>query len=510
MGNVTSATFAAIDVGSYEVEMKIFELSVRGGMKEIECIRHRMELGKDTYRSGKISVQLIDELCLVLLDFMRIMKGYKVDEFRAYATSAVRETKNRVIMLDYIEKRTGVKIEVLGNSEERFLYYKSIASREIEFNNIIQKGTAILDVGGGSIQISLFDKDSLVTTQNIRLGNMRIRERLADMENQTGHKELLIEELIDNEVMSFKKLYLKEREIKNVILIGDYILELTKKPAVTKDEFMRLCEEIIHKSPEDIAEIYEIPYESASLILPSVLIYKRLVEEMEAEAIWVPGVSLCDGIAYEYAIKSKIIKTIHNFDNDIIAAARNISKRYQCNKGHIKALEDLSLTIFDKIKKVHGMSKRERLLLQIAVILHGCGKYISLSNTAECSYSIVMSTEIIGLSHIEREIIANIVKYNTTEFSYYEVGEGHITEMNKEEYLIIAKLTAILRVANALDRSHKQKFEDVRLMMKDNQLVINVDTQEDITLEKGLFPDKAAFFEEVFSIQPIIKQKRSI
>ena len=136
---------------------------------------------------------------------------------------------------------------------------------------------------------------------------------------------------------------------------------------------------MICKSPEDIAEAYEIPYESASLIIPSVIIYKRLLEEMEAEAIWVPGVSLCDGMAYEFAQKNKIIKSLHNFDNDIIAAARNISKRYQSNKGHIKALEDLAIPIFDKLKKVHGMNARDRLLLRIAVILHGCGKYISLS-----------------------------------------------------------------------------------------------------------------------------------
>lgn len=510
MASAAAATYAAIYVGSYEIEMKIFELSARKGMTEIDCIRHKIEIGKDTYRTGKISVEQVELLGEILLDFERIMRSYRVDAFRACATSAVRESKNRLLLLDYIEKRIGVKIEVLSNSEERFLYYKSIASREAEFNKIIQEGTAILDVGGGSMQISLFDKDSLVTTQNIRLGNLRIRERLAAMENQTIHMEQIIEELINNEVMSFKKLYLKEREIKNVILIGDYILDLTKKPSVTKEEFMKIYEEITNKSSEDISDKYGIPYEGASLILPSLILYKRFLEEMGAEGIWVPGVSLCDGMSYEYAQKNKIINALHNFDDDIIAAARNISKRYQCNKAHIKALEDLSLAIFDKLKKIHGMNKRERLLLQIAVILHGIGKYISLSSVADCSYSIIMSTEIIGLSHSEREIIANVVKYNTSDFNYYDLSDSDFTEMNKDAYILVAKLTAILRMVNVLDRSHKQKFKEVRLMMKEKELIIVVDTQEDITLEKGLFPEKAAFFEEVFSIRPVIRHKRRI
>ncbi|HIQ96198.1 MAG TPA: exopolyphosphatase, partial [Candidatus Limivivens merdigallinarum] len=219
--------FGAIDIGSSELELKVFELSKAKGMRELDCIRHRLEIGKDTYATGKISNEKVEELCTVLLDFVSIMKGYQVSAYRAYATSAFREARNRVILLDYVEKRTGLKIEVLGNSEQRFLDYKSIASKANEFNKIIQKGTAIVDVGGGSIQISLFDKDSLVTTQNIRIGNLRIREKVAALEHSYGHFESLVEELISGEIMSFKKLYIKEREIRNVILVGDYIGELS-------------------------------------------------------------------------------------------------------------------------------------------------------------------------------------------------------------------------------------------------------------------------------------------
>ena len=161
--------FAAIDIGSYEVEMKIFEIAPRKGIRELDCVCHRMELGKDAYRMGKISVEMVEELCEVLQDFVTIMKSYRVDDYRVCATSAVRETKNRTILLDYIKRHTGLEVEVLGNSAQRFMDYKSIASRENEFNTIIQKGTAIVDIGGGSVQISLFDKDKLVATQNMRI-----------------------------------------------------------------------------------------------------------------------------------------------------------------------------------------------------------------------------------------------------------------------------------------------------------------------------------------------------
>ena len=125
----------------------------------------------------------------------------------------------------------------------------------------------------------------------------------------------------------------------------------------------------------------------------------------------------------------------------------------------------LALTIFDKMKSVHGLDRRERLLLQIAVLLHDCGKYINMAQSSACSYNIIMATEIIGLSHAEREMVANVVRFNSSLFmSYEELAAGSL--LDREEYLIIAKLTAILRVANALDRSHKQKIKDIKVSMK--------------------------------------------
>ena len=132
-------TFAAIDVGSYELAMKIYEISTKKGIKEIDHIRHRIELGTDSYFMGKIDSARVDELCRMLNEFTAIMKSYRVDGYRAYGTSAIRESQNRLILLDQIETRTGVKIEVLSNSEQRFISYKAIAYKDAEFHKVIQK-----------------------------------------------------------------------------------------------------------------------------------------------------------------------------------------------------------------------------------------------------------------------------------------------------------------------------------------------------------------------------------
>ncbi|MCI8996097.1 MAG: HD domain-containing protein [Lachnospiraceae bacterium] len=508
--------FAGIDIGSYEVGMKIFELSSRRGMRQLDHVRYNLELGKDTYVTGKISNEHLEELCEVLLDFRRIMQEYQVDAYRACATSAIRETKNVLLILDKIRVRTGIDVEVLSNSEQRFLGYKSIASVEEDFRGMIQNSTAIVDVGGGSIQISLFDKDVLVTTQNLRIGALRIRERLADVESRTMHFASVLNEMIGSELRSFKKLYLKDQKIQNIILTGDYVSQFFRQHAkegraavMSRKEFMELYQKAVSITSTQIAAHFGLPMEHATLILPSLVLYRRFIEDTGAESIWLPGHNLSDGLAYDYGERKKILRSTHNFENDIVEAAKNISKRYQSSKGHIAGTEYLALTIFDKMKSIHGMGKRERLLLQISVILHDCGKYINMNRTAECSYSIIMATEIIGLSHREREIIANAVRFNTREFaSFEEISYG--SSLERSDYLLIAKISAILRVANAMDRSHDQKFKHVKVTLKEKELVVLVDTVADITLEKGLFSDKAEFFETVFSIRPVIRQKKQL
>ena len=507
-------TFAAIDVGSYEVGMKIFELSKKYGLKEIDTVRYRLELGKDVFESGRFSSKMIMELCTVLKNYKEIMDGYRVDSYRAYGTSPFRESKNAHIAIERVKQRTGVDISVLSNSEQRFLGYKSIAAQESGFQKMIRKSTAIVDVGGGGMQVSLFDKDALVTTQHLRLGSLRIRERLLALEKETIHYEKLVEEFIHNELLTFKKLYLGDREVKHVIFLGDFFTDIifhgeSVENTITREEFNRLYQDIISRSPEEMAMRLGIPVEYATLLVPTTVIYMNFVDIFKTEAMWVPGTTLADGIAYDYGESCGLIKHKHNFENDIVVAAENIAYRYSTSHRHTHAVAKIALKIFDSMKKVHGMGSRQRLLLHIAAILHECGKYISMYAVADNSFHIIMSTEIIGLSHEERQIIASVVRYNSKEFGYYDEISREIGA-NRESYQVIAMLTAIHRVANALDRGHYQQLRDLHPVLKDGQLTLALESERDFGLEQGLLQEKADFFEEVFGVQIRLRRKKQV
>ena len=212
-------SFAAIDIGSYNVTMEIFEITKKNGLKSLTTVRQRLELGRDTYNDGMVSPEILRELTRILKDYSRIMKEYDTRSYRACAKTALREARNFLLVREHVRNKTGINIEILSNSEQRFMAYKSIASRGEEFQKFIGKGTAIIDVSGGSIQISLFDKETLVTAQNLKLGLLRISSRLSKILNETTHPDALIDEFIRKDIMNFKRMHLKDRNIDTIILV---------------------------------------------------------------------------------------------------------------------------------------------------------------------------------------------------------------------------------------------------------------------------------------------------
>lgn len=516
--------FAAIDVGSYELELGIYEVSLKYGVRQIDHVCHKIALGKDTYHDGKISYRLVEELCTVLKDFVGIMESYKTAEYRAYAASAMREAKNSRIILDQIRVRTGLEVQIISNSEQRFISCKAIAAKDGEFQKIIRTGTAIADVSFGSMQLSLYEEDALVSTQNIPMGILRLKETLAQLRELPEIEYSVLDELIRNELITFRKMYLKGRNITNLIAVGETLTiiaahiknENIHRTSISAEEFLCFCEKLRKMPLTRIQEYLEVNAEHAAFVMAAAVIYKQVLEMTGAKTIWLPGVRLLDGMAAEYAVDCHALKLSHDFDNDIIAASRNMAKRYKCHMAHVFAVEEMALSIFDAAKKIHGMRSRERLLLQIAANLHACGKFISVRSSAECGYRIIMATELLGLSHLEREIVANVVRYHILEFEYNEIQIQHRPFRNDRRLstgginTLIAKLTAILRLANATDQSHRQKLQGGIVRMKEEELVITTDWQEGLRVEELAIDQKADFFEEIFGIRPVLRQRRGV
>ncbi len=517
-------TFAAINVGSDENTLHIYEVSKKYGIKHLDYIYQAVSLGAESYSDGKISRKTVKELCDTLKQFTEKMEEYGVKDYTALATSALREATNNSIVLDQIKLQSKLQVKILSNSEQRFMCYKALALRENAFHKLIQKGAAIVDVGGGNIQISVFDKEHMITTQNFRLGPLRIQEALGNLEHQTDYYESLLQEYIRNDIHTFCKQYLSDIKIKHIIAVGNHLHYFSeylsrfskdivdpidskgkKKDAITKKDFAEFYQTLIGKSTESLAAELDIPYEEASLVLPTTMLYHTVFAETDADLMWLSGITLCDGMVAEFAERREKIVPAHNFVDDIISSAQMIAERFHSNKAHTENIMHSAMKLFDALRKRYSLTKRDRLLLQIATTLHDCGAFININETRENSYKIIISTEMIGLSHKERLIIGSIIRYENTYFPEYDQLSG---KFGLDDYIKTARLSAIFRLANALDKSHKQKIKDVDINITDSTVCVTCQSLYDITIEKQTFIYHVPFFEEVFGLHALIKHNK--
>lgn len=514
-------TIASIYIGSYEICLKIQELPSKKIIRDVDTIRYRIEVGQEIYTKKFIGSEKVDELCEILNEFYQISQTYRCDECLVYASSAWYQAKNMIFVLDQIKIRTGLSIQVLSNSEQRYLSYKSVSVMN-EFPEITRQGCAIIDVGGRSLQITIFEKGHMTLTKQIPLGTLRVLRIMSLLRQKTGHPEKQILEMSEKEMAAFRALYGRNKKVKHIIVLGNYLKDICtgqlKTPAelaFSEDsehktvmeikDFETYMEQICECSIEELAERFESLNSNDPVLFPNMMMYYGLAKSFRGEMVWIPGFLLNDGIAYDYAQKSKILSPVHDYEDDVLSCAKEMARRYQCDEKHIDAMERFALAVFDAAKKTHGMAKRERLLLRTAVYLHDIGKYVCLAGHSQMSYHMIMASEIIGLSHRERKIIALAVKYHGIALDPYE---ELLEDVSKEDYMLVAKLSSILRLTDALDRSHKQKMQEFKVVRKDRQLVITVRSDNKFYWEQEKFQQQAEHFEQVFCLKPVLKEKR--
>lgn len=514
---------AAICIGSYEMELKLFEIK-KNGRKELCCARQRLELGRDTFRYGKLENATVRRLCEVLARFQETMKEYPVDSVKICATTAVREAENLPVVLEQIRLITGLEPLVLSNSEQRFLGYKAIALNIQGFSELIQTGTAVLEAGSGSLQISLFQEGRFLITQNIPLAAQRLKERLERKDYSYGQLEEFIKELAGYRLGEFWRYYLANHPVQQVILFGEgaraFAKDSTDGLCILKSaEFLERCRGDRQRLPEFIEQGLG-GAENGEMLVAAGIIYESFLTMTGAKKVLIPGIDLNDGLCYEYLQEKGLLEKEHNFEEDILDAAWNMADRYQCDRSHSSLVLKISLLLFDELRKKYGLTKRDRLLLELSAILHDCGKFMSIAKAAECTYNIILASEIIGLSHKERELVAAIIRQSAAgresavapEFELEEERVHGIIqnreEMPMHDYIRIRKLAALLCVADAMDISHCQKVVGIRLKTEQEELKVTVKTKQDYRLERNLFHEAAGQFEEIYQLKPVLVWKR--
>ena len=497
---------AAIDVGSHAIRMKIGEINRAGIFKELESFRKIAVLGHDTFTTQKMSFESVDKICQILSDFQKTMNDYGVRHYSAMATSAIREARNREYILDQIKIKTGFDVQVIDNAQEQFMTLKAVKYGLENYQTIIDEGLILVVIGAGSIQVTTYQDGELTASQNVKMGALRIKEIFGSMDQAVLKYNHVLEEYIK---VNLEGLIVSENyeKYKHLIVVGGEMsvishmlgVDLNDKHAVSKKEIKGLYRDLLTMTTEEIRHNYNIKRERAEIIVPSLMLLREFMKMTESSEVFVPNVSLVDGIVRDIHENLYNLRLDEAAISDVITNARVIAQGLHYNTEHCQYVEDTAMLFFSKLKKVHGL-KYEGLHLQVAAILHDVGKFISLDRHAFHSYDLIRSMELFGMSKTDRELIAIVSKYHGMA-APVDTRKDY-GELPVEMRIVAAKLISILRIADSLDRSHGQKITIKSVKVKDKQLIVKGSAKVDTTLEEWNFKQKSSFFQEVFGITP--------
>lgn len=507
--------YGVVDVGSNAIRMQVIE--VRGAGEPpatLEARREPVRLGQDVFLTGAIPEGSVRKAVAALRTFRASCDAWHVRGLRAVATSALREASNRDTILRRIEREAGIRVDVISGTEEAYLLARGVASRL----DLSEGRSLLVDVGGGSVEVTLIESGNIAVSESYRLGAVRLLEALR--RDVRGDHDTGFLALLDQYVGSLDRRIaarLGEGRIDrfvatggNIETLGDLAARDGALPvdggveALAHRTLAHWIERLARLSYAERVEQLGLAPDRADVILPAAVVYYRLAEVARAERLLIPRVGLRDGLVREVVAGHLETAQASDRRETVLAGALVLVRKYRADLAHAQKVRELAVSIFDQTSSLHGLGAEERVLLEIAALLHDIGAFVSAASHHKHAYYLIRASDLVGLSESEREIVALAARYHRR--SHPRRTHLEFQQRTRLEKSRVLKIAAILRLADALDREHQTKVASVaaRSGRKNLDLVLTPATGagSDFALEHWAVRRKGSLFAEVFGLEP--------
>jgi len=499
---------AAIDMGSNALRMQIFERDQQCAVQIIDTIRRPVRLGQDVFNNGKISAAQAGAALDAMLEFRRLIDAQGVAQVAAVATSAVREAANGAAFVARVQKEADIDVQVIDSNEEARLIITALLERM----NLDGLAVVHIEVGGGSVELSLIENCEIRFSLTHKLGAVRLMQFLTSCNYSQEKLDGIIQEYIE---ITHKRLRhsLQSQKVDRFVATGGnidsivWLLEETGWGPVEQDEgcrriafetLLKVIDELAQRSFSERVEELHLRPDRADVILPAARVYLGFAKMAKARWIYAPGMGVRDGLALELFKKEEHSHKSWKY-RQLISTIKALGEKYEYDRTHAEIVTGYSLAIFDALKERHDMSPYERQLLEMAALLHDVGYFINTSQHHKHSYYLIAASDIVGLSAPDKLLVANIARYHRK--SAPKEQHDNYRGLSSKDRKIITRLAAILRVADALDREHAPKAMQLAVAMGDKKMVINLPPVKDRSFHRWTTSLKGDLFAETFGYQ---------
>jgi exopolyphosphatase/guanosine-5'-triphosphate,3'-diphosphate pyrophosphatase len=300
------ANLAAIDIGSNAIRMMVSRLEVGGRLETLENLRLPVRLGQDAFTTGIFSETTMHMTVDAFIRFRQVADLFDVSQSRAVATSAMREASNSDLLIDRVMRETGFAIEIIsGEDEARYIYLA--VSHAVDFKGKI---ALLVDIGGGSIEVTLSDGENIISTESLGMGTVRL---LSKVNAQNGQKPPLSNLLREYAASAHRYIDREVGEYKIQVCLGTggnieemgrlrrRLFNKRRSDLITLDELDRLIDGIGAMTLDERIQKLNLNPDRADVILPAMIVLQMIAREASVREILIPGVGLKDGVLLDMA-----------------------------------------------------------------------------------------------------------------------------------------------------------------------------------------------------------------
>ncbi len=494
-------TFAAIDIGSNSVRLKIAALNRRRLVTLFED-REVTRLGESVFRAGLLDPTAMEHTVKVLRRFHRAVQQHGAERVQVVATSALRDARNGNAFLQWVRAATGWQCEVISGLEEgRLIHLGVVAGSRIQTSPML-----LVDLGGGSCELTISVKEQIEKIVSLPLGAVRLTRQFLEHDPPKKKELKELRAFIAEEIGRVEKQMLQARVKLTVATSGtpaalsDMWAARQHKQTTTvpRAGLLELTQELSRMTLAERRAVPGVGTRRAEIIIAGAVVFSELLTRLKLTSFRYLPLGLRDGMLTQMAAE-------HDQHADLrtrLVAERersvyDLGTHFGIDHRHAERVRDHAVRLFQALKSVHGLPPAYEQWLSAAAMLAEVGSFINRTGRHRHTYYVIANSEIFGYTVQQRRIIAAIARF---------VGSSRPTPQSRQirvlppqDRPLIQRAIVLLRMARALEQGRRGAVKGIKTRVEADRVLLAVDEKSTgAELEVWALRKERAYFREVF------------
>jgi exopolyphosphatase/guanosine-5'-triphosphate,3'-diphosphate pyrophosphatase len=503
---------AAIDAGSNAVRLSVARAYSALDIEPLHTERYPLRLGESVFVRHRFSEETFKKGVKAFRHLRGIMDEFGVTQYRAVATSASREARNRNAFVRHIKQKAHIELEVIGGAEESRLGREAVIAALGPENS----PRCIIDLGGGSLEISILREHAVEHSAQLPAGAVRLMTTLnipgvirpPQAEQVRRYVRALLESRLPSRPNLGESIAVAvggNAETLATVAPGPRLHGL---PTLQLPLLRERLADILGRDLRDRMKTYGVRRDRADVMGIAAVTLIALGRYLNIRTLMIPVVGVREGLLQEIARDAFSRKEPHRYNAEarqLLVGARSFARRLEYDQRHAEHVRELSILLFDQLQPLHHLPAQSRVLLEAGALLHDVGHKVSHRGHHKHGEYLTLNGDIPGLEGRDRAVVAALVRYHNRKSE----PAGHhsaYSSLNNNDKRIARRLAAILRIAEALDHSHRQRVMNLRASFQRGAVGLQVTARGDAVEDLRDANRSVELFEKEFHVRLFFRQ----